>query len=701
MSRLGRSGQTAQSSRGWAAAPAGVVGARGGVLRLAAGVSWIRAPPTVTELGGGRYEDAARCCGYFICCGGWLEFFELPALSFAYWLSRSFAVLAVDAQRARRRAPRRSFSSCSSAGCDRVWRARALREVLRAAPLVQTPRRANRPAGEALGRASRRLRKKPSSAGARALAWKKPSVARRSRKGLEEGAARLGRCLCCGCCCCGDFWRRHPGQAAARGRLHRGGRDGADGPLGRGAGPAGHDRDPPRRHQGQGAGGRPKGPALLARGGGARGRRRRRAETRRRAAVAHGTHRAPRAQGVDYKKAHDGRAGQASIRPAPLGVGVLWLLYDTREENRARSIETSGAPKRAQASTRSTATSSSSCSSSSSSRGSRSSPRRWWGTLRKARARRRARRAAPTRPTGSHPFWSRASPSAAASAVAIAAGAAKGPLPARRQELRGRRVLRALRPPLALSAGARPPDLRGGHVPPSVADRRGGAPRPCCTRPCTGATCLGPAPDLEPSRWRQNERTGPCGRGRARTSPARLSCRSSPTICWWTRSARRESERAGGAGSSPTALWGERYPCKKCRKECWEKAPGPRLEAFEQYLQSQSLTAAPCADEHLMCEDVWPFWYEKTEDRGWRPESSWTAGVYCMLMVSVALWAAILWYVIQVSTSAARGKGKDLLFCIRKAYWRPPPPDEVVEKAPLVDHDEWFENDKAATRRSR
>ena len=80
-----------------------------------------------------------------------------------------------------------------------------------------------------------------------------------------------------------------------------------------------------------------------------------------------------------------------------------------------------------------------------------------------------------------------------------------------------------------------------------------------------------------------------------------------------------------------------------------------------------------------MCEDVWPFWYEKTEDRGWRPESSWTAGVYCMLMVSVALWAAILWYVIQVSTSTARGKGKDLLFCIRKAYWRPPPPDEVVE----------------------
>jgi ATP-binding cassette subfamily A (ABC1) protein 3 len=53
-----------------------------------------------------------------------------------------------------------------------------------------------------------------------------------------------------------------------------------------------------------------------------------------------------------------------------------------------------------------------------------------------------------------------------------------------------------------------------------------------------------------------------------------------------------------------------------------------------------------------------------------------------------------LWYAIQVSTSAARGKGKDLLFCIRKAYWRPPPPDEVVEKAPLVDHDEWFENDK-------
>ena len=51
---------------------------------------------------------------------------------------------------------------------------------------------------------------------------------------------------------------------------------------------------------------------------------------------------------------------------------------------------------------------------------------------------------------------------------------------------------------------------------------------------------------------------------------------------------------------------------------------------------------------------------------------------------------------IQVSTSAARGKGKDLLFCIRKAYWRPPPPDEVVEKAPLVDHDEWFENDESA-----
>ena len=141
---------------------------------------------------------------------------------------------------------------------------------------------------------------------------------------------------------------------------------------------------------------------------------------------------------------------------------------------------------------------------------------------------------------------------------------------------------------------------------------------------------------------------------------------------------------------------GERYPCKKCRKECWEKAPWPRLEAFEQYLQSQSLTAAPCADEHLMCEDIWPFWYEKTEDRGWQPESSWTAGVYCMLMVSVVLWAVVLWYVIQVSTSAARGKGKDLLFCLRKAYWRPPPPDEVVEKAPLVDHDEWFENDESA-----
>ena len=141
---------------------------------------------------------------------------------------------------------------------------------------------------------------------------------------------------------------------------------------------------------------------------------------------------------------------------------------------------------------------------------------------------------------------------------------------------------------------------------------------------------------------------------------------------------------------------GERYPCEKCRKECWEKAPRPRREAFEQHLARKSLTAAPCADEHLMCEDVWPFWYEKTEDRGWRPESSWTAGVYCMLMVSVALWAAVLWYVIQVSTSAARGKGKDLLFCLRKAYWRPPPPDEVVEKAPLVDHDEWFENDEGA-----
>ena len=97
-----------------------------------------------------------------------------------------------------------------------------------------------------------------------------------------------------------------------------------------------------------------------------------------------------------------------------------------------------------------------------------------------------------------------------------------------------------------------------------------------------------------------------------------------------------------------------------------------------------------------MCEDIWPFWYEKTEDRGWQPESSWTAGVYCMLMVSVVLWAVVLWYVIQVSTSAARGKGKDLLFCLWKAYWRPPPPDEVVEKAPLVDHDEWFENDESA-----
>ena len=30
---------------------------------------------------------------------------------------------------------------------------------------------------------------------------------------------------------------------------------------------------------------------------------------------------------------------------------------------------------------------------------------------------------------------------------------------------------------------------------------------------------------------------------------------------------------------------GERYPCEMCRKECWEKAPRPRLEAFEQYLQ--------------------------------------------------------------------------------------------------------------------
>ena len=190
------------------------------------------------------------------------------------------------------------------------------------------------------------------------------------------------------------------------------------------------------------------------------------------------------------------------------------------------------------------------------------------------------------------------------------------------------------------------------------------------------------------------KRTGACGRGRARTSQARLSCRSLPTICWWTRSARRESERAGGAGSSPTALWGSATRARSVEKSAGKRPRGRGSRPSSSIWQSQSLTAAPCADEHLMCEDVWPFWYEKTEDRGWRPESSWTAGVYCMLMVSVALWAAVLWYVIQVSTSAARGKGKDLLFCLRKAYWRPPPPDEVVEKAPLVDHDEWFENDK-------
>ena len=69
-------------------------------------------------------------------------------------------------------------------------------------------------------------------------------------------------------------------------------------------------------------------------------------------------------------------------------------------------------------------------------------------------------------------------------------------------------------------------------------------------------------------------------------------------------------------------------------------------------------------------------------------------------MVSVALWAAVLWYVIQVSTSAARGKGKDLLFA-SEGVLATAAAGRGVEKAPLVDHDEWFENDESATRRSR
>ena len=104
------------------------------------------------EDGGG-----ARCC-YFVCCGGWLELRVLPAGAAATPArsgsghDRSHSAR-VDAQLAIRGGRRAAlFLPVLRRAADRVPRrgARALREVPRAAPLVQALRRAS--GGEALGR---------------------------------------------------------------------------------------------------------------------------------------------------------------------------------------------------------------------------------------------------------------------------------------------------------------------------------------------------------------------------------------------------------------------------------------------------------------------------------------------------------------------------------------------------------------------
>ena len=132
---------------------------RGGVLRLAAGVSWIRAPPTLTELG--QSADRGRGRGPLLLLRLLRRLARVvvhpagaaatPARS-GSGHDRSHSAR-VDAQLAIRGGRRAAlFLPVLRRAADRVPRrgARALREVLRAAPLVQTPRRAS--GGEALGR---------------------------------------------------------------------------------------------------------------------------------------------------------------------------------------------------------------------------------------------------------------------------------------------------------------------------------------------------------------------------------------------------------------------------------------------------------------------------------------------------------------------------------------------------------------------
>ena len=351
-------------------------------------------------------------------------------------------------------------------------------------------------------------------------------------------------------------------------------------------GPPGTIVWPPGRRQGTRAAGRPAGPALLARGGGARGRRRRRAETRRRAAVAHGTHRAPRAQGLGRKKRTLGALVKQVSVPL-LGVGILWLLYDIKERNKKKQstgASATGAPTPVDGG------------------GAASRERTTFDTNHGdlelfmfqylfvpwvqevasalvgdvAAGTREATRAA----GGADAAYWLASlliegvAIGGGVSVAIAAFAAPGLFrrAGKSFEVAAFFELFALHWLFLLALTLQTfvvvtcllrSQIAAAGLPPLLHAALHG--------------CYFAWNPLRRWAWRGIQEEGTnwrlWARPRAHFASA-ASCRSLPTICWWTRSARRESERAGGAGSSPTALWGSATRAGRAGKSAGTRPQG-------------------------------------------------------------------------------------------------------------------------------
>ena len=165
-------------------------------------------------------------------------------------------------------------------------------------------------------------------------------------------------------------------------------------------------------------------------------------------------------------------------------------------------------------------------------------------------------------------------------------------------------------------------NLCGGHVPPSVADRRGGAPAPVARGPAWCYLLRAPlrTRNVKKRKYKTNWRAGAAARTRKRALAA---------VCLrFVGGLVQPDGKASGLAvlARRRRFCGERYPCEKQKRVLVARPRRGGLRAASGEEVADGGRPAPMSTS---CEDVWPFWYEKTEDGAGDPSPRGLSSIAC------------------------------------------------------------------------